>query len=66
MSNPKKAMAYQHNKPALASTNSDHCAHILAVAKRLNLMLMTESSLADWEQKLTKYWANFGDLEIIS
>jgi hypothetical protein len=66
MSDPQKAMAYQENKMALASTNLDQRAHILALAKRLDLMLMAESSLADWEQKLTKNWFNFQNLTIIS
>jgi hypothetical protein len=29
-------------------------------------MLMAESSLVDWEQKLTKNWFNFQNLTIIS
>ncbi len=66
MSDPKKAMAYQHNKMALASADFDQCMCILTLADWLNLMLMAKSSLANWEQKLTKNWANFGNLEIIS
>ncbi len=59
-------MAYQHNKTALTSANLDQCTCILALAKQLDLMLTAKSSLADWEQKLTKNWANYGNLEIIS
>jgi hypothetical protein len=66
MSDPQKAMAYQQNKMALASANLDQRARILALAKRLNLMLTAESSLADWEQKLMKSWFNFQNLIIIS
>ncbi len=47
MSDPKKAMAYQQNKTALASADLDQQARILALAERLNLMLTAESSLAD-------------------
>jgi hypothetical protein len=49
MSDPEKAMAYQQNKTALASADLDQQVRILALAKRLDLMLMAESSLADWE-----------------
>jgi hypothetical protein len=66
MSDLEKAMAYQQNKMALASANLDQQAHILALAKRLNLMLTAESSLADWKRKLTKNWLNFQNLTIIS
>jgi hypothetical protein len=54
ISDPEKAMAYQQNKTALASTDLDQRKHILALAKRLDLMLKAESSLTDWERKLTK------------
>jgi hypothetical protein len=39
MIDPKKAMAYQHNKTALASTDLDQQARILTLADRLELML---------------------------
>ena len=39
MSVPEKAMAYQHNKTALVSTNLDQYAHILVLAKQLDLIL---------------------------
>jgi hypothetical protein len=48
MSDPKKALAYQQNKMALASADLDQRARILALTKRLDLMLTAESSLADW------------------
>jgi hypothetical protein len=66
MTNPKKAMAYQHNKTALASADLDQRARILTLADRLNLMLTAESSLADWECKLSCNWANFKYLMILS
>jgi hypothetical protein len=47
MSDPKKAMVYQQNKTAFASADLEQRARILALAKCLDLMLMTESSLAD-------------------
>jgi hypothetical protein len=47
MSNPEKALAYQQNCTALATANLDQRARILALAKRLDLMLTAESSLAD-------------------
>jgi hypothetical protein len=65
MSDPEKAMAYQQNKTALASTNLDQRTRILALAKRLDLMLTAESSLANWEQKRMKNRANFKYLFII-
>jgi hypothetical protein len=66
MSDPEKAMAYQQNCTALTTADLDQRARILALAERLNLMLTAESSLADWEHKLTKNWFNFGNLTIIS
>ena len=48
-SDPEKAMAYQQNSTAFATANFDHHARILALAERLDLMLMAESNLADWE-----------------
>jgi hypothetical protein len=66
MTDPEKAMAYQHNKTALASADLDQCARILTLAVRLNLMLTAESSLADWERKLSHNWANFKYLTILS
>ncbi len=59
MTDPKKALAYQHNKTALASADLVQHARILTLADRLNLMLTAESSLVDWEQKLSCNWANF-------
>ena len=53
MTNPEIALAYQHNKTALASADLDQRACILTLAERLDLMLMTESGLADWERKLS-------------
>jgi hypothetical protein len=47
MTDPKKALAYQHNKTALASADLDQRARILTLADRLNLMLTAKSSLAD-------------------
>ncbi len=47
MTDPKKAMAYQHNKTALASADLDQRAHILTLADRLDLMLTAKSSLDD-------------------
>jgi hypothetical protein len=65
MSDPEKTMAYQQNKTALASADLDQRAHILALAKHLNLMLTAESRLANWEQKLTKNCVNFKYLSLI-
>jgi hypothetical protein len=59
MTDPKKAHIYQHNKTALASADLDQRARILTLAERLDLMLMAESGLADWERKLSRNWANF-------
>jgi hypothetical protein len=54
MADPEKAMAFQQNKTALASADLDQKKRILALADRLDLMLLTaESSLADWERKLS-------------
>ena len=66
MSDPKKAMAFQQNKTALAAADLDQKARILAMADRLDLMLTAESSLADWERKLRRNWANFTHLTILS
>ncbi len=52
MTDPKKALAYQHNKTALASDDLDQRVRILTLADRLNLMLTAESSLANWERNL--------------
>ena len=54
MTDPEKALAYQHNKTALASADLDQRTRILALAERLDLMLMSESGLADWERKLSR------------
>ncbi len=66
MSNPKKALAYQQNWAALAGADLDQRTHILALAKQLDLMHTAESSLVDWERRLTKNWFNFAYLTIIS
>jgi hypothetical protein len=66
MSDPEKALAFQHNRTALASADLDQCARILTLANRLNLMLTTEASLAHWECKLSKNWSNFRYLTIFS
>jgi hypothetical protein len=66
MTDPEKALAYQHNKTALASADLDQRARILTLAERLDLMLMAESGLADWERKLSRNWANFQYLTIPS
>jgi hypothetical protein len=66
MSDPEKALACQQNRTALATADLDQQLRILAFAKKLDLMLTAESSLADWERKLAKNWFNFGNLNIIS
>ena len=66
MTDPEKALAYQHNKTALASADLNQRARILTLAERLDLMLMAESGLADWERKLSRSWANFHHLTILS
>ena len=66
MSDPKKAFAYQHNRNALAGADLDQRARILTLADRLNLMLMAEAGLTDWERKLSKNWSNFQYLTILS
>jgi hypothetical protein len=66
MSDPEKALAFQHNRSALASSDLDQRARILTLADRLNLMLTAEASLADWERKLSKNWSNFRYLTILS
>ena len=66
MADPEKAMAFQKNKTALASADLDQKVRILALADRLDLMLTAESSLANWEQKLHRNWANFANLSILS
>jgi hypothetical protein len=53
MTDPEKAMAYQHNKTALVSADLNQRAYILTLADRLDLMLTAESSLTNWEQKLS-------------
>ena len=66
MSDPEKAMAFQQNKTALVSAKLDQKARILALADRLDLMLTAKLSLADWEHKLRRNWANFAHLSILS
>ena len=66
MSDPEKALAFQHNKTALAGADLDQRARILTLADRLNLMLTAEAGLADWERKLSKNWSNFQYLTILS
>jgi hypothetical protein len=66
MSDPEKALAFQHNRTALAGADLDQRVQILTLADWLNLMLTAEASLADWERKLSKNWANFCYLTILS
>jgi hypothetical protein len=66
MSDPEKALAYQQSRAVLAGADLDQRARILALAERLDLMLTAESSLVDWERKLSKNWFNFANLTIIS
>jgi len=66
MSDPEKAMAFQQNKTALASAELNQKARILALVDQLDLMLTVESSLADWERKLRRNWANYANLSILS
>ncbi len=54
MSDPEKALAFQHNRTALAGADLDQRAQILTLADQLNLMLMAEAGLADWERKLSR------------
>ena len=65
MSNPEKALAFQHNRTALAGADLDQHARILTLADQMNLMLMAEAGLADWECKLSKNWSNFQYLQIL-
>ena len=66
MTDLEKVMAFQQNKMTLATANLDQKARILAFADRLDLMLTAESSLANWERKLHRNWANFANLLILS
>jgi hypothetical protein len=66
MTNAEKALVFQHNKMALASANLNQRACLLTLANLLNLMLVSESGLADWERKLLRNWANFDHLKILS
>jgi hypothetical protein len=66
MLDPEEALAFQHIRTALAGADLDQRARILTLADRLNLMLMAEASLSDWERKLSKNWANFRYLTILS
>jgi hypothetical protein len=66
MTNPKKAMAYQHNKTALVSADLDQQACSLTLADRLDLMLTAESSLTGWDHKLSQNWASFQYLKLLS
>ncbi len=59
-------MVFQQNKTALASAELDQKACILALADWLDFMLTAKSSLADWERKLRRNWANFANLSILS
>ncbi len=47
MSDPEKALAFQHNRTALAGADLDQRARILTLADQLNLMLTAEAGLAD-------------------
>jgi hypothetical protein len=62
----EKALAFQHNKTALALANLDQRVHLHTLADRLNLMLMAKSGLTTWERKLLRNWANFQHLMILS
>ena len=66
MSDPEKALAFQHNRTALAGADLNQRARILTLADRLNLMLTAEAGLADWERKLSRNWSNFQYLRILS
>ena len=66
MSDPEKALAFQHNRTALAGADLDQRARMLTLADRMNLMLTAEAGLADWERKLPKNWSNFQYLKILS
>jgi hypothetical protein len=66
MPDPEKALAFQHNRTALAGADLDQRARILTLADRLNLMLTAEAGLADWERKLSRNWSNFQYLRILS
>jgi hypothetical protein len=66
MTDAEKVMVFQHNKTALSSANVDQCTWILTLADRINLMLTTKSSLANWERKLSCHWADFACLSILS
>ena len=59
-------MAFQQNKTALAAADLDQKVCILALADHLDRMLTAELSLADWERKLRRKWANFVNLSILS
>jgi hypothetical protein len=64
MSDPEKALAFQHNRTALAGADLDQRARILTLADRM--MLTAEAGLANWERKLSKNWSNFQYLMILS
>jgi hypothetical protein len=66
MSDPEKALAFQHKRTALAGADLDQRARILTLADQLNLMLTAEAGLADWERKLSKNWSNYQYLRILS
>ncbi len=66
MSDLEKALAFQHNRTGLAGANLDQRARILTLANQMNLMLMAEAGLADWERKLSKNWSNLAYLKILS
>jgi hypothetical protein len=66
MTNAEKALGFQHNKTALASADLDQCACILTLAEKLNLMLTAESSLTNWERKLSCNLENFANFMILS
>ncbi len=46
MTNAEKALAFQHNKTALASADLNQHARLLTLSNCLNLMLMAEPGLA--------------------
>jgi hypothetical protein len=65
ISDAERALAFQHNKTALASNNLDQRACILTLANWLDLMLTAKLSFTDWEWKLSRNWANFANLTIL-
>ena len=65
MSDPEKALAFQHNRTALKDADLDHHTRILTLDDRLHLVLRAEAGLADWERKLSQNRSNFQYLRIL-